>query len=77
VVGVLATDHAHRVHVKQQAGGTTLGADLGVVDVRFAEAQVERLEPLRVLVKQVAQIVRRSVGRHYREEHRSVLSVFS
>ena len=36
-----------------------------------------RLTVIPETVEQVAQIVRRSVGRRYREEHRSVLSVFS
>ena len=69
LVGVLAPDHAHRVHVEQQAGRAALGADLGVVDVGLAEAQVERLEPVRVLVQQVAQVGCRSVGRRDRQQH--------
>ena len=69
LVGILAPDHAHGVHVEQQAGRTSLGTDLGVVDVGLAEAHVERLEAVRVLVEQVAQIVRRSVSRRDRQQH--------
>ena len=42
---------------------------LRVEDVGLAEAQVEDLEPLRVLVQQVAQIGGRSVSRRDRQQH--------
>ena len=69
LIGILAPDHAHRVHVKQQTGRTPLVSDLGVEDVRLAEAQVKRLEALRVFVEQIAQIVRRPVCRGDRQQH--------
>ncbi len=41
LVGMSATDQAHRVHVEQQAGRTPLGTDFRVIDVDLAEAQVK------------------------------------
>ena len=75
LIGILAPDHAHRVHVEQQTGRTALVSDFGVEDVGLAEAQVKRLEPLRVLVEQIAQIVRRPVCRRDRQQHWPILAV--
>jgi hypothetical protein len=69
LVGVAAPDQPHGVHVEQQAGGAAVVADLGVVGVGGAEAQVERLELVRVLVEQVAQVARRAVGGGDRQQH--------
>ena len=40
----LAPDHAHRVHVEQQAGRASFGRRFRVENVRLAEAQVEALK---------------------------------
>ena len=73
LIGILAPDHAHGVHVEQQAGRTSLGTDFWVIDVDFAEAHVERLESLRVLMKEEAQVIRRLMSRRDRQQHASCL----
>ena len=61
LVGVATPDQSHGIHVEQQGGGAAVLADFGVVGVGGAEAQVERLELVRVFVQQVAEIARRAV----------------
>src|SRR5262249_3953559 len=74
LVGVLAPDEAHGVHVEKQASRTLFGAHFRVKDVGLAEAQVETLEALGMLVQQVTEVLGRSVRRRDREQHRSPFS---
>src|SRR5271157_5564510 len=68
----LAPDHAHRVHVEQQAGLTSFGRCFRVENVRLAEAQVEALKASGILVQQETKVRGRLMCRCDGEQHASV-----
>lgn len=64
-----AANHADRIDIEQQAGRASPRRRFRVEDVRFAEAQLEALEPRGVLVQQETQIRRGLLGCGNREQH--------
>jgi hypothetical protein len=65
-----AANQSYGVDVEQQRCRASLLARLRIEDVRLPERQRERLQPLRVLVQQVAEVGgRRACGRD-RQQHR-------
>src|SRR5262245_15642754 len=65
-----AADEPDRVDVEQQRSRAALVACLGIEDVRLTKGQRERLQTLRALMQQVAQVCGRTVGCRDRQQHR-------
>ena len=75
LIGVLTANHAHRIDIEKQTSRTAIRTHFGVIDVRLAETEFERLEPIRVFVQQIPEVVCRGVSRRDRQEHVSLASI--